>query len=348
MIPDNPAVVPEFWFRTIVSYPSLPRDVVDTALAEMDLTRAQVEAAQLEITQDQETILIDKLARATGNDLLGLEIGLFQDPKRGSILHYIARSASTLGDLIELTTRYVPITRPMARVELDRTEEGVALKFYNSNPRISVHVQHVEFVVASVIKNYRTLTGIQRLPARVKLASLRRHGHNQIAAVLNCPVELEAERYHEIHLTRDMLALPLKTADSALLSHLTSYGDVLLEQRRKGQPDLRHKIEDAVIDRISFGVPSLGDIAKDLSLSERTLSRRLADDGQSYRAIVDDLRKMMAETYLHDFDMPLAEIAFILGFTDQSSFGTAFRRWTGMSPGRARADLRKNLPKSSA
>ncbi|MEO1470539.1 MAG: helix-turn-helix transcriptional regulator, partial [Pseudomonadota bacterium] len=69
----------------------------------------------------------------------------------------------------------------------------------------------------------------------------------------------------------------------------------------------------------------------------RTLARRLADEGASYQAIVDGVRRRLAESYLDDTALSLAEIAFLLGYADQSSFTTAFKRWTGATPGERRA-----------
>ncbi|MCA8884167.1 MAG: AraC family transcriptional regulator ligand-binding domain-containing protein [Rhodobacteraceae bacterium] len=340
MLPDNPAVVPDFWFRSMLAHPGLSPDLTSAALEALRIDPEVLQAGQAAITQDDEANLIDHLARAVGNDLMGLEVGLAHQPRQGTILTYISRSSATLGDALHLMTRYIPITRPLAQVQLIHHDAGAVIRFANADPRITVHVQHVEFMIGAVVSSFRVLTGTPDLPALVRMAHLRRHGHNRISSMLNCAVEMESSTAHEMHFTADMLSLPLLTADDALLGHLTSYADLLLEQRRSGQPSLCQKVEAAVLRRIAHGVPTLQTIAADLATSDRTLSRRLAEDGLSYRQVVDDLRRMMAETYLAEADLPLAEIAFLLGFADQSAFGTAFRRWTGSTPGQARAAAR--------
>ena len=79
-------------------------------------------------------------------------------------------------------------------------------------------------------------------------------------------------------------------------------------------------------------------VARALHVSRRTLQRRLADDGTSFRLVLEDLRKELAERYLKDPGNSIVEVAFLLGFSDQSSFHRAFQRWTGASPGRWRRE----------
>lgn len=340
MTPDDPAVVPDFWFRNMMGYAPLDPTVVAQVLSDMGIDRTAVEDGRRPVTQDDEAGLIDRLARATGNEFLGLEAGLAHYPWRGTILTYISRCCGTLGEVLQLTTRYVPITRPLTRAQLEPGPDGGAVvRFFNADPRLAVHIQHVEFAIGALVASFRKLTGNDHVPALIRMAHLRRTGHNSIAAMLNCPVEMNVTPTHEIHFTEAMLAQPLLTSDDALLAHLTSYADLLLEKRRRGQPSLRQRVEAAVLTRMANGVPTLADIAGDLSISERTLSRRLSECGLSYRQVVDELRRMLAETYLADLDLPLCEIAFLLGFADQSAFGAAFRRWTRQTPGQARAAL---------
>ena len=71
-------------------------------------------------------------------------------------------------------------------------------------------------------------------------------------------------------------------------------------------------------------------------MSVRNLQRRLKEVGTTFRTLLETVRKDLASTYLHDPDIEFAEVAFLLGFSDQSAFSRAFRRWTGHSPSEAR------------
>jgi len=81
-----------------------------------------------------------------------------------------------------------------------------------------------------------------------------------------------------------------------------------------------------------------------LGMSERTLQRRLAAEGTSFQRLLDDTRRELARHYLGQRNLSLADIAYLLGFTDQSSFFRAARRWFGSSPGHFRIGLIRERP----
>jgi AraC-like DNA-binding protein len=80
------------------------------------------------------------------------------------------------------------------------------------------------------------------------------------------------------------------------------------------------------------GDPSLGEVGKRLAVGPRTLQRRLREHGLEFKALVDDTRRRFALTYLRDRGSTLAEIAYLLGYSEVSAFNRAFRRWTGATP----------------
>ena len=73
-------------------------------------------------------------------------------------------------------------------------------------------------------------------------------------------------------------------------------------------------------------------VAKKLGMSERTLSRRLAEEGVTFMEVVQQLKATLARYYLEEETMPMSEIAWLLGFEEASSFSHACKRWTGRTP----------------
>jgi AraC-like DNA-binding protein len=78
------------------------------------------------------------------------------------------------------------------------------------------------------------------------------------------------------------------------------------------------------------------DIAKRLGLSVRSLHRRLSEDGFSFKLLTDQTRHELAEGLLKDQRYSIAEIAFVTGFSEQSAFTRAFKRWSGATPAQFR------------
>ena len=86
--------------------------------------------------------------------------------------------------------------------------------------------------------------------------------------------------------------------------------------------------------------PSHAAVATALNLSEKTLQRRLQDENTSYQQMLDEVRRDLAQHYLREGPMSVCEVTFRLGFSDQSSFTRAFRRWTGVTPPSGKASRR--------
>jgi AraC-like DNA-binding protein len=105
--------------------------------------------------------------------------------------------------------------------------------------------------------------------------------------------------------------------------------------------DLRARVERFVLEGLPKGAPTLADVADALGMGERTLARRLAGEGAPFRRIVDELRRDLAKGYLADPELSLSQIAYLLGYSEQSAFTNAFRRWTGRPPRRFRVEGRE-------
>ena len=89
---------------------------------------------------------------------------------------------------------------------------------------------------------------------------------------------------------------------------------------------------------LSEGLPKMGDVARRLGVSARSLHRRLADEGLTFRTLTEDTRREIAEGLLREEQYSIAEIAYLTGFSEQSAFNRAFKRWTGETPARFRND----------
>ena len=95
---------------------------------------------------------------------------------------------------------------------------------------------------------------------------------------------------------------------------------------------LERRVRMQVSQSLSPGVPTVSNIAGYFGMSGRTLQRRLSDRGYSFQTLVDESRRELAERLLKETEYPLAEVAFLTGFSEQSAFNRAFKRWAGQTP----------------
>ena len=97
------------------------------------------------------------------------------------------------------------------------------------------------------------------------------------------------------------------------------------------------RVTTALTPGLPDGQARLAPVAADLGLSARTLQRKLAEAGSSFQQVLDGVRFALALEYLRRRELGLADVAFLLGFQDQSAFTHAFREWSGVNPGAWRA-----------
>jgi AraC-like DNA-binding protein len=100
---------------------------------------------------------------------------------------------------------------------------------------------------------------------------------------------------------------------------------------RPGESELVRRVRSAWLNSANR-FPNAAEIGSELGLSLRTFHRRLADDGQSYQSIVDDMRRSLATELLENTNMGIDQIAERIGFADATSFRKAFKKWTNRSP----------------
>ena len=99
------------------------------------------------------------------------------------------------------------------------------------------------------------------------------------------------------------------------------------------------KIREEISRRLADGEPRREQIARALNISDRTMTRRLREEATSFQSLLDETRRDLAQNYLARRNISLAEVAYLLGFVDQSTFFRACKRWFDTSPGQFRAHL---------
>ncbi len=108
--------------------------------------------------------------------------------------------------------------------------------------------------------------------------------------------------------------------------------------------DVLSRSKLAMIDMLSNGEPSRKALAERLHMSERTLARRLRERGLSFRGLLDGVRKELGLGYMEEVRHAVTDVAYLLGFSDQSNFARSFRRWTGFTPSQYRASKKAPNP----
>ncbi|MBX7084394.1 MAG: AraC family transcriptional regulator [Nannocystaceae bacterium] len=248
------------------------------------------------------------------------------------VLDYLAAASATLGEAIERLVSYFPLVGGVA-LQLERSADGVALWLRDAVADAVVPLPAQQYTLAAIVLRTRRGCGVAWTPTHVDFTEAvpAPDDHARIFGVLP-----RANRPRPgFGIAHADWQRPCARADAGLATLLEAHAADLVARLPEGGGTARD-VATAVASTLGEGEPSLAAIAKRLHTSARTLQRRLDDEGTSLAAIVRAQREHAARRYLQRREMSLVEIAWLLGFSDQSAFTRAFRRWTGVTPARFR------------
>ena len=259
------------------------------------------------------------------------------------VIDYMAASAATVGEAFRYSARYFPLINTAIRLPIDESGDPVTFDVVDdaAGPR-GVTRPYAEYCYAAFLLHIRGATGVAYTLRRVTFVHPRPPDVREHERVFGCPVEFEAE-HNRMLIDRSQWERLSTGAHPGVLKVLTEHADLLLEKLPRG-PELVERTRRAIGERLRGGDSSLECVARGLGMSGRSLQRHLRDLGFSYNTLADEVRAATALLYLEQPDIAIAEVAYLLGFADQSTFNRAFKRWTGETPARARARLRGRTP----
>ena len=295
-----------------------------------DLSPTLVADQDARISPAQFCVAWAEATRLTGTPDLALAIARATPAGAFGIIEYVCRAAATLGDALRKWVRYLNLLDDAVEVALEIDAERAYLRVVRDSeaPAPASH----ELCFALVAKYARELA---MQPFRVTRVDFTHTGDGAAyRAWFDAPVAFSADTT-QLVLPRSALDLPLRTSDPALLAILTRAADELARTTSR-DPSVTAHVARVLRDLLREDAGSIEEVAKRLGAPPRSLQRRLKEEGTSFQAVRDATRKELAQRYL-DARMSIAEISFLLGFSEPSAFFRAFKRWTGLTPAEARA-----------
>ena len=280
---------------------------------------------------DKLALLFERAAELTRDDLLGFRHGKNRNLRLAGMVAYIGLSAATVRDCLHSISRYMRIFSDALELDVSRLDQDGVLEWRYAVPSSIERRQYVEFAIAGLVSDIRELTGLQLCPAELEFRHNRKRHIREIEKYFGCSVVFGRQRNRIVFKQTD-LEVPFQTADTELHRLLTNLGAKAMAPKKSAKSSLLVSLECEIGDRLASGTASQEHIARALGMSSRSLSRKLAEEGTSFLKVVEAHRKAMAESLISESGLQLTQIAFLLGYSDLSSFSSAFKRWTGRSP----------------
>lgn len=274
--------------------------------------------------------LWEGVPRLLNDDAFGLRFG---ERSAGKALPFAARifeASRTVGDGLARLLRMQRVMNDVHRAELLLEGDVAAVRVRTKDSPLPVPAHAIDFIFAWMTMTVRRTTGTTTPATRVRFEHAAPGDAREHRRVFGCPVLFDAE-YNELAFPRGVLDLEHPHADPSLVDILDAHARLLLE-RLPQKSSFASRVREALVPLLAEG-PTIERVAEALRISERSVQRYLQDEGTTFAAALDDVRKRHAETALRDRTKSIAEVSSALGFADQSAFHRAFVRWTGTTPG---------------
>ncbi|MGY8662820.1 AraC family transcriptional regulator [Bradyrhizobium sp. UFLA05-109] len=266
------------------------------------------------------------------------DIGLFDPhkprPDQYGVVGYAMMSSPDLETGLARLIRYLSLVSDAVTLTLDPETSGKWARVELLGGECPIPRQRYDYVILTLLTFCRWMLG---RPLRPLAAAFRYPVPSSLAAhneAFGTPLRFNAP-FNGLLISREDLASKLPTA----APELADLHDRMAVQalRALEKAGISHRARQAVARHLPNGAPLRATIAAELKMSDHTLQRRLANEGTSFTKLVDETRCELVQHHLSDTQLSSSEIAYLLGYADQSTFFRATLRWFGESPGEYRA-----------
>jgi len=306
-------------------------------LQEAGLTRSSLEDPDARITGPTVLAIWSALRTRTADPVLQLSAPVALPFGAYRVIDYLVAASETVGDGIRRFARFFELIADGVVLVVDGREDEHWLALAMAGGA-AVPPVYVDYVFAALVGRIRMRIRPALQVLRVELQQPEPPQSEPYGEFFRAPVFFGAEG-DRLVFTKEEWGAPTESGDEALARLMEDHARALPPRVAHSDSGFRANVERA----IAAGLPearSAADVAKVLHVSVRTLQRKLEEAGTTFREVSEALSGRLAISHLANPKVSIAEVAFLLGFSDPSSFNRAFRRWTGEPPGRWRRGRR--------
>lgn len=290
--------------------------------------RPDLQAAPGRFPVDRWKALLEKAADALDAPDLGLQLGQTIRARHFGLIGYVVLACDTLGAALQRLDRYQRLAYDVSPMRLLPGQHQLTLEWGSEAGRPGRLVD--ETAITALIQLARDLTGVPATIEYVQFINAPPKHPEAFEAFFGGKVAFDCPTT-QVRLPISLLSTQLRQPDAALRELLEQQARALMAQL-PGVSDLEQSVRRAITEGVGNGAVSLDQVAERLHTAPRTLHRHLDGQGLRFRQLRDDTLRRLAEQRLSDPGISIAEVAQMLGFSEQSAFTRAFKRWTGVSP----------------
>ncbi|PKI03391.1 AraC family transcriptional regulator [Glaciecola sp. 33A] len=276
--------------------------------------------------------LLDQIYQLTPLTALGLRIGAMAKPEDFGLVGNLLTSCSTLKQALIRYGRYqtLVLTDLAAKIEIQGKTYSHQWMLRGVDNRLLY-----EFGLIIFITLYQSLINRKIAPVSVALPIKIPNDINIYQAILGCPVEFNSPTLR-VNIPTYLMLLNISTSDPSLLKIFDQQARFLLTETKYQNETFAPfllKLREQILVAMKDGDTRASTVCVKMGFSLRSFYRKLSNNDHNYRSILADSRCRLAKRYLVDGQFTSLEIAFLLGYSEQSAFIRAFKEWMGITPG---------------
>ncbi len=269
-------------------------------------------------------------ASVARDDALGLHLAERMPRGALDLVEYSFRASETLAAALERLAHYGRLLNDRLAMRALAGSRGLRFLVGEADGR-PLDRQRAELSLGLVLRLARETTLAELAPVEASFAHQAPEDVSEHRRFFRAPLRFSAG-VSELAFSRADADRPLRSADDALAAVVRRRLEKLLAHRGRQETGSAARVRQLLIGELGLVRASSAAVARRLGLSTRTLARRLANEGTSFREILDGVRGETAMALLRDPAPGVAEIAFFLGYSEPAAFHRSFKRWTGETP----------------
>lgn len=330
------------WARFVISGLQSQGVELDALLEEAGLSLGPMNNPNQRIDVSHMTQLWQAAARLSKDPCFTLRLADHAQADMFSGFGLAIMFSDTIGDAVQKICRYSTVASSAANLEARTGENGGLEVVYRLHTAVAGEA--LEAFMACGERILKQMSNDRFRAAEIHFCHQKENHQDQFEAFFEAPVFFGAPEYKFV-LDREILALPCYQSNPDLAHNIESWMNEYLASI--DSTPLATKVRQLLLESIVDEPIDQNAIAKQLTMSTRALQRGLKQEGVSFRELLEDTRRDLAKKFLRQQELSLTEICYLLGFSDQSNFTKAFKRWTGNTPAGYRHELATAAPVST-
>ncbi|WNW12279.1 AraC family transcriptional regulator [Pseudomonas sp. DTU_2021_1001937_2_SI_NGA_ILE_001] len=275
--------------------------------------------------------VLEEASRQSGCDNFGLYYGQQFKPQALGLLGYIGLCSATVEQALINFARAFPLHQRNSLIRLVDDGECYRFDYQVRHGAILCRRQDAELTLGMALNLVRHGLGSQWAPRAVHFEHPRPEHWHEHCKVFDAPVYFE-QPFNSLLIPKRGLQRAMPQGDPVLLLVMQDSLSQLSRLSGRGELPITDDVRERVRQQLLIGEPVLEDVAAQMGMTSWSLQRRLREQNLSFSMVVDQLRRELATHYLRQHQLPISDLAPLLGYSETSAFSRAFRRWFGVSP----------------